>query len=234
MHDLYDIERVVPHRDTLRLVDRLVAWDEDSVAVELRVPHEGPFSHAEGVPAWVGVEYMAQAIAAWAGCRARSAGREPSIGFLLGTRRYESRVTWFVAGALLRVEAMRELLGDNGLGMFRCRILEDGETARGSTEFIVLRGKRVTPEYVYCLARTHDFRGNAIKSMVGSSGRQRVQESCFEKFLVLVPTDTLLDLFTDYVRPHFRQIKTLHAQSQKLRAARDLLLPRLMNGEIAI
>ena len=127
MHDLYDIERVVPHRDTLRLVDRLVAWDEDSVAVELRVPHEGPFSHAEGVPAWVGVEYMAQAIAAWAGCRARSAGREPSIGFLLGTRRYESRLTWFVAGALLRVEATRELLGDNGLGMFRCRILEDGD-----------------------------------------------------------------------------------------------------------
>ena len=79
MHDLYDIERVVPHRGTLRLVDRLVAWDEDSVAVELRVPHEGPFSHAEGVPAWVGVEYMAQAIAAWAGCRARSAGHEPSI-----------------------------------------------------------------------------------------------------------------------------------------------------------
>ena len=51
MHDLYDIERVVPHRGTLRLVDRLVAWDEDSVAVELRVPHEGPFSHADGVPA---------------------------------------------------------------------------------------------------------------------------------------------------------------------------------------
>ena len=112
--------------------------------------------------------------------------------------------------------------------------LEDGETARGSTEFIVLRGTRVTPEYVYCLARTHSFRGNAIKSMVGSSGRQRVQESCFEKFLVLVPTATLLNLFTEYVRPLFRQIKVLHAQNQKLRAARDLLLPRLMSGEIAV
>lgn len=112
--------------------------------------------------------------------------------------------------------------------------LENGETARGSTEFIVLRGKRVTPEYVYCLARTHAFRGNAIKSMVGSSGRQRVQESCFEKFLVLVPTSTLLDLFTEYLRPKFRLIKTLHAQSQKLRAARDLLLPRLMSGEITV
>ena len=127
MHDLYDIERVVPHRGTMRLVDRLVAWDKDSVAVELRVPEEGPFSHAEGVPAWVGVEYMAQTIAAWAGCHARAAGREPSIGFLLGTRRYESRTSWFPAGTVLRVEAIRELLGDNGLGMFRCRILGEGE-----------------------------------------------------------------------------------------------------------
>ena len=112
--------------------------------------------------------------------------------------------------------------------------LDNGEAARGSTEFIVLRARRVTPEYVYCLARTHDFRGNAIKSMIGSSGRQRVQESCFEKFLVLIPPRTLLTLFTDFVRPHFQQIKTFHAQNQKLRAARDLLLPRLMNGEIVV
>ena len=70
--------------------------------------------------------------------------------------------------------------------------------------------------------------------MVGSSGRQRVQESCFEKFQVLVPPSTLLTLFTDGVRPQFRQIKILHAQNQRLRAARDLLLPRLMNGEIAV
>jgi|CXWL01.1.fsa_nt_gi type I restriction enzyme S subunit len=112
--------------------------------------------------------------------------------------------------------------------------LEEGEAGRGSTEFIVLRARRVTPEYVYCLARTYDFRENAIKSMVGSSGRQRVQESCFEKFLVMVPPTTLLTQFTDFVRPHFQQIKTLHAQSQKLRAARNLLLPRLMSGEIAV
>lgn len=60
----------------------------------------------------------------------------------------------------------------------------EGETGRGSTECIVLRSKRVTPEFVYCLARTYNFREHAIDSMVGSSGRQRVQESCFEKFQV--------------------------------------------------
>ena len=112
--------------------------------------------------------------------------------------------------------------------------MADGEAGRGSTEFIVLRSKRVTPEFVYCLARTHDFRGNAIKSMIGSSGRQRVQESCFEKFMVLIPPRSLLDLFSESAEPIFQQIKVLHAQNQKLRAARDLLLPRLMSGEIAV
>lgn len=111
--------------------------------------------------------------------------------------------------------------------------MAEGEAGRGSTEFIVLRSKRVTPEFVYCLARTYEFRENAIKSMIGSSGRQRVQESCFDKFFVWVPPASLLSRFSDITQPVFAQIKVLHAQNQKLRAARDLLLPRLMSGEIA-
>jgi type I restriction enzyme S subunit len=70
--------------------------------------------------------------------------------------------------------------------------------------------------------------------MVGSSGRQRVQESCFEKFLTLVPPSTLLKVFTEVAKPTFRQIRLLHVQNGKLRMARDLLLPRLMSGEIAV
>jgi type I restriction enzyme S subunit len=112
--------------------------------------------------------------------------------------------------------------------------MADGEAGRGSTEFIVLRSKRVTPEFVYCLARTYIFRENAVKSMVGSSGRQRVQESCFEKFMIWIPPHSLLNLFSEFAEPVFQQIKVLHAQNQKLRAARDLLLPRLMSGEIAV
>lgn len=112
--------------------------------------------------------------------------------------------------------------------------LSNGETARGSTEFIVLRSKRLSPEYVYCLSRTYAFRHNAIKSMIGSSGRQRVQESCFDKFMVLIPPLAILGAFTDIVRPIFRQIRTLHVQSQEAGKARDLLLPRLMSGEVAV
>jgi type I restriction enzyme S subunit len=112
--------------------------------------------------------------------------------------------------------------------------MADGETGYGSTEFIVLRAKRMTPEFVYCLARTYQFRENAIKSMVGSSGRQRVQASCFEKFQVLVPPPMLLNFFSETAQPIFGQINHLHRQNQKLRAARDLLLPRLMSGEIEV
>ena len=112
--------------------------------------------------------------------------------------------------------------------------LPEGEVGRGSTEFIVLRSKRVTSEFVYCLARTYEFRENAIKSMVGSSGRQRVKESCFEKFMVVVPPRSVLDQFSEFSAPVFRQIKLLHTQTQKLRTARDLLLPRLMSGELAV
>jgi len=112
--------------------------------------------------------------------------------------------------------------------------MADSEVGRGSTEFIVLRSRSLTPEFVYCLARTYDFRENAIKSMVGSSGRQRVQESCFEKFMVLVPPHPLLNVFREFAEPLFQQIKALHSQNQKLRAARDLLLPRLMSGEIQV
>lgn len=127
----HNIDDVLPHRDSMRLIDRLLDWQPESIVVEVDVPSHGLFTTADGVPAWVGVEYMAQAIAAWAGCKARQAGREPSIGFLLGTRRYTAHQPYFAAGTCLRVEAQCELMGENGLGMFACRILA------GATELAV-------------------------------------------------------------------------------------------------
>jgi predicted hotdog family 3-hydroxylacyl-ACP dehydratase len=121
------IEAVVPHRGRMLLLDRLLARDEDSVLVGAVVAADNLFADNQGVPAWVGIEYMAQAISAWAGCRGLARGEPARIGFLLGTRRYECRGRPFAIGALLRIEARRELFGDNGMGVFSCRILE-GET----------------------------------------------------------------------------------------------------------
>lgn len=112
--------------------------------------------------------------------------------------------------------------------------LDDDEVACGSTEFIVLRGRRVPSEFVYCLARSYPFRENAIKSMTGSSGRQRVQSACFEKYKVPLPPRHILEEFVLIVRNNFDQIRNLMAQNARLAQARDLLLPKLMSGELTI
>ena len=67
--------------------------------------------------------------------------------------------------------------------------LDDGEVAFGSTEFIVMRANAgiSDPQFVYYTAINPTFRNVAIKSMVGSSGRQRVQQSVLEELELSVP-----------------------------------------------
>lgn len=69
-------------------------------------------------------------------------------------------------------------------------ILEDNEIAFGSTEFIVMRARDGVsdPQFVYYLATSPMFRSIAIKSMVGSSGRQRVQQSVLNELNLNVPS----------------------------------------------
>lgn len=68
-------------------------------------------------------------------------------------------------------------------------ILEENEIAFGSTEFIVLRAKEgiSDSQFVYYLAVSPFFRNIAIKSMVGSSGRQRVQQNVLNDMPLVVP-----------------------------------------------
>ena len=68
-------------------------------------------------------------------------------------------------------------------------MLDDGEIGFGSTEFIVMRAKTgiSDPQFVYYTAINPVFCNVAIKSMVGSSGRQRVQQSVLEELELSVP-----------------------------------------------
>ena len=121
---------------------------------------------------------------------------------------------------------------ENGKTGFVQFLPDASAVAFGSTEFIVLRSASLSPEFVYCLARSDEFRGVAIKSMSGATGRQRVQEKCFDDFKIAQPPQELLDQFSTIVAPSFRLIYKLYLQVQNLRRTRDLLLPRLMSGQI--
>lgn len=122
---------------------------------------------------------------------------------------------------------------ENGKGAF-VQFLKDGQVSIGSTEIIVFREKELNAEYIYFLSREHEFRGNAINSMVGASGRQRVQQKCFDSFMVAKPPKKLLEKFADVVSPMFKITHTLAMKNANLRQTRDLLLPRLVSGEIPV
>lgn len=114
--------------------------------------------------------------------------------------------------------------------------LDDGEVGFGSTEFIVLRGKgAIHTPFVACLARHNRFRDHCTQSMVGSSGRQRVQNACFSYYyLALPPGDELLKAFNDLANGTFTKYVHLREQSKVLANLRDTLLPKLLSGELRI
>jgi predicted hotdog family 3-hydroxylacyl-ACP dehydratase len=120
------IESYIPHRGGMRLIDRVLEIDDEHVVAEVDVPFDGLFVRDGRVPSWIGIEYMAQTVAAWATHNARSQGGGPRAGLLLGSRRYEVNCDGFPSGALLRIEVRCELMGANGLGQFDCRIVLDG------------------------------------------------------------------------------------------------------------
>jgi len=123
---------------------------------------------------------------------------------------------------------------ENGKTGFVQFLDDENPVASGSTEFIVLRSRRVNPYWVYCLARTEHFREFAIRSMSGADGRQRVSTDSLSQYPVTIPPAEILEDFEKAVGPMFEQIHTLTQQIAALKSARDLLLPRLISGQLRL
>jgi predicted hotdog family 3-hydroxylacyl-ACP dehydratase len=127
MNDLarLSIDTFIPHRGVMRLIDRLLEADEEHAVAEADIGWDSPFVRGPGVPAWFGIEYMAQTVAAWAGHRARASGSVPRIGLLLGSRNFMVTCERFDVGQVLRIEVHSELAGEtSGVGLFECAVLQ--------------------------------------------------------------------------------------------------------------
>ncbi|HGD3321459.1 TPA: restriction endonuclease subunit S [Proteus mirabilis] len=113
--------------------------------------------------------------------------------------------------------------------------LSENEAGFGSTEFIILRGnKNIHYSYIACLARYESFRQHVIQSMVGSSGRQRVQNGCFNDYKIAVPSGEVMNRFADIVSPSFKKLTQNTNESRSLTKLRDTLLPKLISGELSL
>ncbi len=118
----YNIIDVVPHGQSMSLLDSIEDYSDKSLVAMVTITENSLFCESKGVPAWVGVEYMGQAIAAYAGVGARKSNRPVKIGFLVSTRRYESPCSYFPVGMTLSVSVNQITENITGLQVFDCRL----------------------------------------------------------------------------------------------------------------
>ena len=112
-------------------------------------------------------------------------------------------------------------------------IINPPENMVVSTGFAVLRAKTVPFSYLYLATTTDDFAGYLTNHATGSA-YPAVNSSDFENAEIVLPPKDLLDKFDGIVSPMFILRETLLAKNANLRQTRDLLLPRLVSGEIAV
>ncbi|MGG7671146.1 hotdog family protein [Pseudomonas sp. WC2] len=119
----WPLAELLPHAGDMILIEGITSFDDEQIYTTLTVKPDGLFSLPDGsLPAWVGIELMAQSVAAFAGCHARQKGNPAELGFLLGTRKFECNVEAFPIGSELTIHGIRSLEDDNGMGVFECHI----------------------------------------------------------------------------------------------------------------
>lgn len=119
-------------------------------------------------------------------------------------------------------------------------------TSRASVGFFAIANREVCTNqgFISIVSRVSSFssfllfhlseRVEEIRAIGGGTTYPEVSRGKFREFQILIPPDRLVLHFDEQATLFLKHIRTLKQQNLKLRAARDLLLPRLMNGEIAV
>ena len=129
------INELVMHAKPMLLIDRAVIATETSMTAEVDISVNNMFCVPnKGVPGYVGIEYIAQTVAAYSGWRARKATPDaiPRVGYLLGSRKVTLSREWFPVGSTLSVH-VSNVFEDGEMGVF------DGEIRLGEEILVVAR-----------------------------------------------------------------------------------------------
>ncbi len=121
----FGVEDLVMHRGSMNLLDSIVAYGDDWLSAKVEIKDDSMFADERGVPSWIGMEYLAQAIGAYEGVKRRLQGTAPRLGFLVGSRRYTCSTDYFKTGQVLTLRVEHEMQSENGLGVFRCKLTGD-------------------------------------------------------------------------------------------------------------
>ncbi len=117
------VAELLPHDGPMVLLDRLVSASDNDLLAEVAIRPGIPFAGDNGnVPAWLGIEYMAQAIGALTGLKKNAQSAPINTGYLVSCRDYRCTVPEFACGSLLLVQVTEKLVLDDRIGAFDCEI----------------------------------------------------------------------------------------------------------------
>jgi len=121
-----DVEELLPHSGDMVLIDQMIDYGDDYGVSRVKVKADDKFFEDDinGIHSAIGLEWMAQTIAAIAGIAALSNDRPVQVGFLLGSRKYEPSKPVFKLGEEYTVHVKQLYREENGLGAFQCTIHE--------------------------------------------------------------------------------------------------------------
>lgn len=117
------VVKLIPHREPMLLINVLESVDQKHAKATVIIDSETPFfQQGKGVPSWIGLEYMGQTAALIAGHQVDEGLSEPHLGFLMGSRKYETTVEYFQAHSNLTIVCEEAALVGESLATFNCTI----------------------------------------------------------------------------------------------------------------
>ena len=141
---LPELAEFMPHTGRMRLLSHVIEHRPERTVCAVDVAHSELFHDADGgVPAWVGLEYMAQCVVAHSGLATMMLGEPSERGLFLGTRHTELLVERFEPGQSLRVTSTH-VRGARTLVWFDCTVedpADDALLARGRLSVYAMRGE---------------------------------------------------------------------------------------------
>ena len=101
-----ELETLIPHKGKMLLLNRIIEYNNDrSIRAEYDITRNCIFYDPaiDGVPAWAGFEFMAQAISVLTGIRSREKGEKPKVGFILSIPFMRMEIPFYKNGATVAV-----------------------------------------------------------------------------------------------------------------------------------
>jgi len=123
-----DVSSLLTHEGSALLIDKIESCGVSDLSATVLHDRNTLYSDDQGnVPTWVGLEYMAQAISAFAGIKSLQENEPIRIGLLLGVRQYKIFTSQFKKNSPVIIEVEEIFRDETNFAMFDCEIKSSGD-----------------------------------------------------------------------------------------------------------